>query len=237
MDKIISIEQESEHIYRPMFAKSLRLKGSCLYLLQKLQDAEKCLEKFVSVEDISVFYETVMHFAGKTEFEKALVQIEKIIGLDPDNTKAWDDRVSLLIKLGRADEAMKCQEKYEGLQALNPRYWYQRGIGLSVHGLHEKALPFLDKAIKLDPQFSSAWYSKAGCLAAMGHHKKAIRCYNKALKLSADSFIIWYEKGLSHIEIGQYKAASKCFDKVLAIEPGHKLAERRKEQLNRFVRR
>jgi tetratricopeptide (TPR) repeat protein len=237
MDRTIEIENDFEHTYPPVMMKAWRLKGTCLYLLHQFQDAEKCFDKFIALEDISIEFEMAAYFENKTEFDKALEAVDSILRIDPCNARALNDKATYLIKLGRTDEARTCIEKYEDLQSANPRYWYHRGISLSVHGLYEKAIPFLNKAVKLDPIFASAWYNKARCLAGLGRHREAIRCYSKALKLSPKSFVIWYEKGLSHAAIGQYTAASKCFDKVLAIEPGHELASKGKARLDRLARR
>jgi tetratricopeptide (TPR) repeat protein len=237
MDRTIAIEENLEHTYPQVMMKAWRLKGTCLYLLHQSQDAEKCFDKFIALEDISIEFEMAAYFENKTEFEKALDAIDSILRIDAYNTRALNDKATYLIKLERTDDARKCLEKYEDLQSANPRYWYHRGISLSVHGLHEQAIPFLNKAIKLDPRFASAWYSKAGCLAGLGRHKEAILCYSKALKLSPKSFVIWYEKGISHVALGQKYLASRCFDKVLAIEPGHELASKGKARLDRLARR
>ena len=217
MDNILCFEPKTKYEYRPVLLRAWRLKGSCLYLLQRFTDAEQYFHTFISKENIAMHFEMTYYLAATGEYEKALEIVDKILRLEPENTRALANKVTCLSMLGRDDEAKEWSDRYEEFESSNWEFWYNKGHSLAVDGLNEKAISLLDKAIKLDPNKAEPRIRKGICLYKLGRYMEAIQCYDEALRIAPDSYTIWFEKGLSHLELGERELATLCIDKVLAL--------------------
>ena len=76
---------------------------------------------------------------------------EKAIELEPDYAEAWYHKGTVLVDLGRSDEALKALEKATELKSDNAEVWYNRARFFSRTGQKERTIANLRRAMEIDP--------------------------------------------------------------------------------------
>jgi len=69
---------------------------------------------------------------------------------------AWNNKGTVLLDLGKIEEAIEC---FEQAIKIDPNYkipWYNKGIVFFNLEKYQDALKYFEEAIKLDPEFALA---------------------------------------------------------------------------------
>ncbi len=115
--------------------------------------------------------------------EEALLTIEKVIELNPDDSNAWRERARLLNNCGHYEEALQAIDKYLQMHPDDSFAWKIKFSTLSGLDRNEEALQAIDKAIELSPDDSNAWLVKAYGLELLERYKEAKTAQKKASEL------------------------------------------------------
>lgn len=122
---------------------------------------------------------------AKNDLDKALVDYNQAIALDPKNGGAYVNRAFILSRQGKRKEAM---DDYNEAVRLNPHLWqayFNRAAELKEQGKLREALADLDHVTKLNPKFAGTYENRANIYARQGQLDKAISDYNAALQLDS----------------------------------------------------
>lgn len=128
------------------------------------------------------------------DYEKALESYDKLLKMDPDNTKALENMAVVLRDAGRyyGEKENNLQKSVDFLlrsYAINSKdYETARLLGVS-HGMagdHEKAVRFFTEATNILPDNAAAWYNLSKAYQYKGVEAAAISAMEKAKKLDPD---------------------------------------------------
>lgn len=125
---------------------------------------------------------------------QALVQLNSLGRLYPDNTGIMFFRTFIQAEYGKTEEALA---GFEGLIQLQPDTavnYIGKGQMLSALNRHEEAFQAFDKATSLDPSRFDVWGMKASSLAHLKRYDEALAAMNKGVELAPDHPYILYNR-------------------------------------------
>lgn len=128
---------------------------------------------------------------------------------------------SLLLRMGRNEQALKAFKKSLDIDKNQPDIHYMQGIAYLGTGLLGKALSGFDAAIRLKPDFEDAYLNKGVALHRMKQYDNAILCYEKALKIDPNLEEAHFNKAVSLHELKQYSQALENYDFAIVIKPDY----------------
>lgn len=112
--------------------------------------------------------------------EEALYYFDRILSLEPLNSRALDNKAYILEILGRKEEALECIDRYLRYEPSDTVLWIHKGDLLDDS---ESAIACFNEALKIDPKNEEAWVKKGYILREIGQYAEAARCFEKALRL------------------------------------------------------
>ncbi|MFX1269621.1 MAG: tetratricopeptide repeat protein, partial [Promethearchaeota archaeon] len=119
-------------------------------------------------------------------YEAGLKVIDDVIKEYPDDKKLLNNKVYLLVKLKRPEEAIEIAEKLLNVDPNDGNSYDTYGEVLKDLGKYTEAIEKFEKAIELDPKgwYLSETYQKMGeCYAELENDEKASQCYQKSKDL------------------------------------------------------
>ena len=130
-------------------------------------------------------------YVQKKDYEKAVVEYERAVKIDPKSSKAYLLLGLTYANMGRLDEAVK-NSAYSAI--LEPSYAAYHNLGLiyANKGDYDRASDAYEKALKMNDKSFRAWYEYGLLEAGNAHFDKAVECYKKSIQLNsqfADSYL------------------------------------------------
>ena len=127
--------------------------------------------------------------------------------------------VSLLVEIGRADEARQVAESALGAHEGDARLWFLRGMAEDAAGEPRLAASSYQRAIKAEPERSDHRFALAASLRRQGDAKQALLVYKQtAQRFPAERRAReLYARAL--IEAGQYPEAAAELEEVTRLVP------------------
>jgi tetratricopeptide (TPR) repeat protein len=125
------------------------------------------------------------YYFDQEDYERALAESDRAIGLQPDYSLAHHNRGASLVKLGQYQEALAALDRAVELAPNDAGEHYSRGTVLILLGRCKEAKADLNRAIELRPDYGSAHYNRACAHARLGHTGEALRDLRKAIELDA----------------------------------------------------
>jgi tetratricopeptide (TPR) repeat protein len=143
--------------------------------------------------DAEGYVERGQERALKGEYEQAIADFTKAIGLDPRANyyvcRGWGWHQSK-----KYDKAIADYDKAVELEATNASAYLYRGISWTERNQIEKALDDFDRAVKLDPKNAMAYRGRAEAWSRNGDFKTAIAAYDKAIELDPTDPVSWNDR-------------------------------------------
>jgi adenylate cyclase len=113
-------------------------------------------------------------FMAKREYDKAILEGERAVGLNPGGTNELVNNARSLVFSGRPEEAIPLYQKAIRLNPIGPSYLYREfGYSLRDVGRFEEAVSAFRKAIQLAPDDMNAHTGLAVTYSIMGREKDA----------------------------------------------------------------
>ena len=137
----------------------------------------------------------------------------------PDNPRAHYLLANLLLRDGRAPEALAHFEEAVRLQAEFPEAWNAWGFALAGAGRLPEAIDRYETALRLKPSFSDAAYNLANALAQAGRMPEAIAAYETALRLRPGFWQAEENLGSVMLNTGRAAEAGVHYAAALRIKP------------------
>jgi len=157
----------------PEYADAWAHKGSALERQDRLEAAQKSLERAVELDPenhqaISTL-SAVYRRAGNPG--KALALAAQATELSPESEVAWLNRANALADLRKADEALEAFERALKVDSAYGKAWYNKGVLLLSMGRTEEALDCFDEVLGLSPGDERALGMRERCYLALGLSK------------------------------------------------------------------
>ncbi|MFO8110405.1 MAG: tetratricopeptide repeat protein [Thermoplasmata archaeon] len=164
----------------------------------------------------------------KRDYAAAIEAYEKVVVLDPNNTKALFNMAVCLQMSGRLTEAINA---YDRLLSINPQdidCLINKGLALRKMGNMHGAVESYRKAAEINPYDSTVWNNLGIALKGMGKLEEAIESYDKGLSARPNDAGLLSNKGVALKEAGLFEEALACYNKALAIDPSRENTRRNK---------
>jgi tetratricopeptide (TPR) repeat protein len=128
-------------------------------------------------------------------------------------------RASLLLSVGRVDEARSDIEKTLSLTPLNSQTLALQSVIAVVQNEKEKALNLAKKAVEADPKSGAARIALSYVQQANFDLKGALRTLEDAVKLEPENALAWARLAEIHLSFGDLDKALKAAKKAAALNP------------------
>jgi len=158
-------------------------------------------------------------YFGQGEYDKAIIDFSRAIGLDRDYADGYYNRGLVYQKKGEYGKAI-CD--YAKAIVINPKYlkaYINRSQVYSVNKEYEKAVFDFRRAIEVAPLDTTAYFNLAYLHITLGKKDEAIASYNKILEIDPKNTTAYYNLGVIYADIGNKKEAIALLKKALEIDP------------------
>jgi len=153
------------------------------------------------------------------EYEKALKIYNKVIQLDPDDSRFWARRGTLHEKLGKYELAVADYTKSLKMSPSASIYRERAQLYWKWHKPNEAIADF-GNALKIDPTNVGALRHRCHILRLTGRYKEAIIDGEKAMhphgKIKQD---VYLDVGESYMKLGKYEKAAETYTKLIGRAP------------------
>jgi predicted O-linked N-acetylglucosamine transferase (SPINDLY family) len=167
-----------------------------------------------------------LHMLGVSEKQlgnrdAAMRWIKRALLVDPKSAAAHSNLGSLLMDLGRFEDAIaSCDIAIQ----LSPDFadaHYNRGNALSSLGRFIDAAASFRNAVAINPQYVDAHNNCGNALHKTRQFVEAIACYDRAIALDPGYVAAYSNRGASLIELRRADEAILDLDRALALAPGN----------------
>jgi serine/threonine protein kinase len=128
-------------------------------------------------------YNKAFSLASLGHLDEAIAYYDKVLGLEPKNTNAWNNRGACLRKQGKMREALQSYDRAIEADRHNASAWNNKGSLLMAVGKVTEAIVQFNKAIEIDGTNELAWLSRAMAEDRLGLGREAVQSFQRFLDL------------------------------------------------------
>ena len=121
-----------------------------------------------------------------SQYDKAIPYFDKILEIDPNNTKALNLKGVMLGQLNQTQKAIPYFDKVLEIDPKNIAALNNKGSALLKSHKYNESIPYFDKVLEIDPKNVPALSNKAGALMKLGKYNEAIRYADMALTIDPE---------------------------------------------------
>jgi adenylate cyclase len=137
--------------------------------------------------DPQAYWALAMTNMWNRNLDRAIVEIEKAVALDPNNSQAIGTRGYILSYADRAPEAIASLEKSMRLNPQYPNiYLHFLAHAYFVDGDYEQAVALLRRRIRLHPETDISRVLLASCCGHLGREDEAREAWTGVFKINPD---------------------------------------------------
>jgi tetratricopeptide (TPR) repeat protein len=151
--------------------------------------------------------------------DAALADLDRAIGLDPENGRAFSTRSWVHTRNGNLDAALADGDRAVVLLPNCACSHNNRGLALHNKERYREAVEVFDAALKVDPRFYFALNNRGRSLTQLNQLDRAERDLRAALALKADYAPPHVNLGLIALRRGQRDRAIQAFTKAIERNP------------------
>lgn len=157
---------------------------------EKETDKEVKNEKLPSdtQEEIAKLIESATEKFGKSDFEGALKDYDKILGLDPKNATIYGNRGNIKNNLGDVKGAIADTKKAIELEPDNAVHYQTMAYIHYAQQKYAKTLEFANQAIEKQPEYAAAYFTRGTAYLEMKQADKACADFKQAGTLGYQPF-------------------------------------------------
>jgi len=154
---------------------------------------------------------------AKSEYQEALVKLDKAIVADGDLAEAYFVRGKIHMKLLDMNAAMDDFEKAQTKGYAEIDLFVQKGQALQVLGKYKESIAELTKALDKKTDDKTIWFKRALSYEALNMDYEALDDYTKAVKLDNTYFEALLNRCILFYENDNMKAAFRDCDKAIQV--------------------
>lgn len=165
-------------------------------------------------------------------FGRALEIYDEKIEADPTDIKAWENKSSVLLSMGRNEDAISVLNSAIEKNPDNPKAWNSKGFTLitiastdtnNSSGRYNESLRAFDKALALNTTtnttIAESWRGKGVVYSDLERYIEALKCFDKATEIDPLYGQAWRSKGILLLKMGRPEESIRALDKALGIDP------------------
>jgi tetratricopeptide (TPR) repeat protein len=156
-------------------------------------------------ENAEAHLEAAATFYAAGEYDKAVIELEKAIELEPDNAEAHTNLALSYFKNGDYENAVAAWTEVIKFNPDEAGPYYERGTSYFNLKKYESAIADLTQAIDLDPTNADAYRVRGKSHAFMENYEQAIADFSQAIELDPTSDEAYFNRAVSTTKIGKSK--------------------------------
>lgn len=155
------------------------------------------------------------------EKEKASINLEKAISLDPHLFEKLNDSGIVFYQNGEYDRAIEEYEKSLFCKNDFGIAFYNIGLAFYYKGEYDDAISNFCKALENNDSSANTFFYRGIAYHNKGNYKNAIPDYSETIKQEPVNFQAYYNRGLAYYSLNENENALNDFDKVIQLNPQH----------------
>lgn len=193
--------------------------------LELCQDSLERIENHFSQGRHTLFrsvliYNIAQVHAGMQSFEKALAHYTAAIALDPNYSEYYNERGSLLLRLGRHEEAAADYRRALSLSPPSAETFTNLGQCYRLMGDNVQAVEAYTRAIDLGSDQILPRVGRAQTLRALGRLDEACQDYGAALRTDPAQPLVWANRAAIHYASGRPGESLADLNEAIRQAPG-----------------
>lgn len=158
------------------------------------------------------------------EWESAAKDFEAVVRVEPKNVEALNWYGYVLLRQGKAEEAVTYLERALVLQPTNPDTHTNLGNALLLKSKRStddtrRAVSLFERAVQLAPDSADAHYNLGYALARTTQYARACVSYRRSLEIKPDNGVAWTNLGYALLPLGKEEEARNALRKGLTYAP------------------
>jgi tetratricopeptide (TPR) repeat protein len=159
------------------------------------------------------------HYVQREEYDKALVDLNEVLRVNPDATEALMLRAAVLVRREDYEPALADVERRMQLEPPDPAVLVVRANLRAHRGDFTAALADFTEFLRREPGTTIALRGRSLSYARLHRFDEALADLDEALRLEPDNASAYLERGRAHQDNGGYAAAVADYEKALALQP------------------
>ncbi len=168
-------------------------------------DSEELLARAVTLRD-----------AG--EYHAALVVVDGLLRISPENKRAWNVRGLIYQRLGRHGEAVRDFSTAASLDRFSWVPLFNRGTSYLDQRNFLSAIADFTAAVELEPTAEIAYVNRGSALRQSGDYARALDDFSTAIRLNPRDSIAFFNRGLALVDLGRRPEAVQAFSEAIALD-------------------
>ena len=152
--------------------------------------------------------------------ERAMVEVEKALSLDPSDGEALLTRGTLYYLVGDYRSALTDLNRAVLLRPRAASAWNNRGASLLGLERIDEAIPDFDRAIALNPSYAQAYLNRALAFGVKREFARVIADLDRAIPLDPANAQAYLWRGAAKTETGDATGGIRDYDVALRLSPG-----------------
>jgi len=198
-------------------------KGTCLWVLGKVEDAFRVLEPARQSKERA--YILGLSYLDLGRVQDAVKQLHEAVDADSGDENLKLALLEARIRAGAAEEAEKMIGQLEKKLGRSAEYHYLRGLQSDYQGYFDDAQEAYERALEIEPGYAKAIFRMAHMLDLRGEDARALELYEQLRKLRPCHVHTMINLGTLYEDRGEYERAAECYRAVLENYPNHARAK------------
>jgi tetratricopeptide (TPR) repeat protein len=172
--------------------------------------------------DAKYFLNLAIEQIISSNYQDALINIQKSLDIDPDHYDAYITRYySIYIPLGYFQEAIDDCTQALQLNPKNVELLTNRGWAYAQLGYHLQALQDYDLALMIRPDCQLVYMNRGLLHMGYSNYQKAIDDFEDIIKINPHNADVYNYKGLALLSLEKYGQALINFKKAIHLDSEH----------------
>ena len=151
------------------------------------------------------------------DFAEAEQVFRRVIQLDPQNARAYNNLGNALRSQGKLEEAIVSYHRAIEIDLQYATAYNNLGIALADQGKLEEAIASFRRAIEIDPQYAFAYNNLGIALRNQGKLEEAIASYRRAIELDPQYAFAYNNMGNALADQGNLEETIASFRRALSL--------------------
>ena len=192
-----------------------------LIKIKKFKEAQiKCDDiKKHFAENVEFLHIYGFVFFNLKNYEKAIVQWEKAIKINPNFVDGLNNLGNALSRIGKFDEAINYLNKALNLRPDFFETYYTLSEIFYQKGIYDKSLKNINEALNLKPEDLLTIKSKLSILSKMKMKKEYLKFLEKVIPYHPKETELYYKKAQIFSELGMNTSSINTYKTILMIDP------------------
>ena len=158
-------------------------------------------------------------FFNLKNYEKAIVQWEKAVKINPKFVDGLNNLGNALSRIGKFDEAINYLNKALKLRPNFFETYYTLSDIFYQKGIYDKSLKNINEALNLKPKDLPTIKSKLSILSKMNMKKKYLKFLEEVIPYHPKETELYYKKAQIFSELGMNTSSINTYKSILMIDP------------------